>query len=285
MKSVLCVYPTENNIFKLKKSLIHRFLKQKLNPEELAILHQEVNRNEDAILEAIEDDWSAFKEGDLSGWEEKNWNKLQPLLRKEAIKEPSKVFRIQRLMKVAAVVLVFVSMWFVIKNQSIQAVDDGFPEMITKINDTNHPTVVVLKDGTKVTLTANSSLSYYENFNKKYRVVHLNGEAFFETDKENSRPFIVISDNITSICRGEEFSISAFEDKDEISVSLTSGEIEIAQNDKLNSEYNKVAVRGCQKYSFNKTSQEYLIGQINDCEQGTGQSVKRKKSQSDVVML
>lgn len=270
----------------MKKSLIHRFLNQKLSPEELGSLHQEVNRNEDAILEAIEADWNSFDESDLSEWDEENWNKLQPLLKKEVKREPAKVFRLQFLMKVAAAVIVFVSLWFVFKNQSIQNTEDGFPAMITKTNATNQPLVVVLKDGTKVTLTANSSLSYYENFNNKYRVVHLNGEALFETDKENKRPFIVIADNITSICRGEEFSISAFDDSDEISVSLTSGEIEIAQNDKLNSEYNKVAVRGCQKYSFNKTSQEYLIGQINDCETGSpGQSIKKEKVHSDIVML
>lgn len=270
----------------MKKSLIHGFLNQKLSPEELASLHNEVNRNEESFLEAIESDWNSFEERDLSEWDEGNWNKLQPLLKKEVNREPAKVFRLQSLLKVAAAVIVFVSVWFVYKNQSIQTVDDGFPAMITQTNATDHPSVVVLKDGTKVTLTANSSLSYYENFNKKYRVVHLNGEAFFETDKENKRPFIVISDNITSICRGEEFSISAFDDSDEISVSLTSGEIEIAQNDKLNSEYNKVAVRGCQKYSFNKTSQEYLIGQINDCETGsTGQSIKKEKVHGDIVML
>ncbi len=270
----------------MKKSLIHRFLEQKLSHEELNTLHQEVNHREDDILKAIEKDWDTFEEGDLSEWNEDSWNTLQPLLKKEVIKQPAKVFRLQFLMKVAATVIVFISLWFVFKNPSIQPADEDFPAMITKINETNQPSIVILKDGTKVTLTANSSLSYYENFNEKYRVVHLNGEALFETDQENKRPFIVISDNITSICRGEEFSISAFEDNDEISVSLTSGEIEIAQNDKLNSEYNKVAVRGCQKYSFNKTSQEYLIGQINDCEPDSpNHSSKDKKVQSDMVML
>lgn len=280
------VYPTENKIIELKKSLIHRFLKQKLTSEELASLHHEVNKNEDAFLEAIESDWNTFEENGFVEWDENNWNKLQPLLKKKIGNRTTKVFKLQLLMKVAAAILVFVSVWFVFKNQSIQVSKDGFPAMITKTNATNQPSVVILKDGTRVTLTANSSLSYYENFNKKYRVVHLNGEAFFETDKENKRPFIVISDNITSICRGEEFSISAFDDNDEISVSLTSGEIEIAQNDKLNSEYNKVAVRGCQKYSFNKASQEYLIGQINDCEtESPGQSENGSKRKSDMVML
>lgn len=277
-----CVYPTENKIIELKNALIHRFLNQKLSSKELVHLQQEVNRNEEAFLDTIESDWNTFEASESSDWDGENWDKLQPLLKKE----PANVFRIQFLMKMAAVVIVFVSVWFVFKSPSIQNDEDGFPAMITKSNTTDQQSVVVLKDGTKVTLTANSSLSYYENFNKKYRVVHLNGEAFFETDKENKRPFIVISDNITSICRGEAFSISAFDDNDEISVSLTSGEIEIAQNDKLNSENNKVAVKGCQKYSFNKTSHEYLIGQINDCEpEVPGQDLKNEKVKNDMVML
>lgn len=270
----------------MKNSLIHRFLKKQLTPEELTILLEKVNRNEESILESMEEDWASFENSESKDWEEKKWNELEPLLNEKIEKEPVKIFRLRPWMQVAAAVVIFTSVWLVYRNQQDPKSEDGFPAMITKTNTTNQPSIVALKDGTKVTLAANSSLSYYENFNKKYRVVHLNGEAFFETDKENKRPFIVISDNITSICRGEEFSISAFDDMEEISVSLTSGEIEIAQNDKLNSEYNKVAVKGCQRYSFNKTSQEFLINQISECEFDENvQSIKSETSEKKIVML
>ena len=271
----------------MKKSLIDRFLKEKLTHDELNNLHEEVNRNEGAFLKHIEEDWNGFQLNKTIEWPGKYWKQLESKISNLPTEEqPRIVLWIRPWMKLAATFLIVVSVWFVFKapnNPSIS--DDGFPAMITEVNDADNPTTVILRDGTKVILTAHSSLSYYENFNNRYRVVYLEGEAFFETDLETDRPFIVISDNITSICRGKEFSVSAFKDSDEINVTLSSGHIEIAQNDKLNSENNKVDVKSCQRYSFNKTSQKYLIGQITDCEYDEKVRSMKKASTREIVML
>lgn len=271
----------------MKKSLIYRFLNQQQTREELQNLHDEVNRNEDALLKLIEEDWDNFQLDKPMDWAESHWNEIQEKISSEKVEDTSNnVFRLQWWVKIAAALLVVVSVWFVFRYQdTTKSSGEDSPALITKANDTNQPKTVVLKDGTKVTLTAFSSLSYYENFNKKYRVVHLEGEAYFETDEENVRPFVVISDNITSICRGKEFSISAFKDSDEINVTLASGQIEIARNDKLNSENNKVAVKSCQKYSFNKIDDKYLIGQISDCEYNDKVRSMKKAAAKSIVML
>ena len=257
----------KNKINQLKKVLIHRFLNKTFTREELKSLHEEVNRNEEDFLRSIEDDWNEFSPEKNIDWPEKNWNQLRAKITPVLSEDSTSSFRLQWWMKLAAMLFIAVSVWFIFRSQYVQNPSgDDFPAMITKVNKSSKAKTVVLKDGTKVTLTAHSSLSYYKNFNKKYRVVHLVGEAYFETDEDNARPFIVVSDNITSICRGNEFSISAYKNSDEINVISGNGQIEIAQNDRLNSESNKVAVKSCQRYSFNKNSQQYLIGQITDCE-------------------
>lgn len=271
----------------MKNPLIYRFLNQQHTGEELQNLHEEINNNEGAFLHSIEEDWNEFDVENNTIWPEEHWDRLQAKLSPaEEDDTADKVFRLQWWVKIAATLLVVVSVWFVFQSQdnSNIAMNDS-PVMITETNDSDQPATMLLKDGTTVTLTAYSSLSYYENFNKKYRVVHLEGEAFFVTDEENTRPFVVISDNITSICRGKEFSISAFKDSDEINVTLASGQIEIARNDKLNSENNKVAVKSCQKYSFNKTSDKYLIGQISDCEYDKKARSMREAASKTIVML
>jgi len=271
----------------LKKSLIYRFLKQQLSHEELQNLRDEVNENEDAVLQSIESDWDDFQMEEHAVWPNKNWNQLQKKIAPIVLDgQPAKVFRIHWLAKVAATLLVVVSAWFIFDSENKTDVSlDGEPTLITEVNNSDTPSIVILKDGTKVTLTAYSSLSYYNNFNHRYRVVHLDGEAFFETDGENTRPFVVVSENITSICRGEEFSISAYKESDEINVTLASGQIEISRNDKLNSENNKVAVKSCQRYSFNKTNDKYLIGQISDCEYDEKARSMRKAASKNIVML
>ena len=271
----------------MKNSLIYRFQHSKLTREELKELHDEVNRNEQAVLKAIEEDWDHFVPEEKIIWSSKHWDQLKSkIVTLNTEDQSANVFRLHWWSKVAATLLIITSVWFAYKSYDhpVASTDDS-PTMITKVNDSNQPSIVVLKDGTKVTLTAHSSLSYYDNFNSKYRVVHLEGEAFFETDQANTRPFVVVSDNITSICRGKEFSISAFKNSDEINVTLASGQIEIAQNDRLNSENNKVAVSSCQRYSFNKSNQQYLIGQITDCEYSDKVRSMKKAASEKLVML
>ncbi len=269
----------------MKNNQVHRFLENKLSREELKNLHEKVNFHKDSIIEEIENDWESFEYNDE--WTSTSWDKIESILKSKEAKDEPQVFRLQWLMRIAASLLIITSIWFIFRTpQTITTIEENdSPSMITHKNVNNQPETVVLKDGTNVILAANSSISYYENFNDKYRVVHLEGEAFFETDKGNIRPFIVVSDNITSICRGHEFSVSAYKDSEEINVIASSGKIEIAQNDKLNSEYNKVAVESCQRYSFNKSNQKYLIGKVSDCELDDKVRSMKKNASPDVIVM
>lgn len=270
----------------MNTSLINKFLKKQLSREELRELQVEVNQHEDAFVDQLEKDWETFEfseEVPVNIWAQLE---SQIVSDKPKIKK-SKEFQLHWFARIAASLLVIVSVWFMLRSpQSVVVDENDSPSMITHSNDASQPETVILKDGTKVILGAHSILSYYENFNDRYRVVHLDGEAYFETGKENQRPFIVISQNITSICRGNEFSVTAFKESEEISVVSSSGHIEIAQNDRLNSESNKVAVQSCQRYSFNKSSQKYLIGKVSDCEfDDKVRSMRREASPQVVVML
>jgi transmembrane sensor len=271
----------------VKNTLIDRFLKGTITRSELSLLRDEINRNEDGMLNALEEDWNQFDDKLHADWPTDKWEEIEAKISEKDTSAKTLSFYLHKWpMKVAASLLIVASVWFALKMPKHQIAEkNDSPAMITKVNDTNQPVEVMLKDGTKVTLTAHSNISYYENFNSKYRVVHLEGEAFFETDQSNKRPFVVISDNITSICRGEEFSISAYKESDEINVTLASGMIEIAQNDRLNSENNKVSVKSCQRYSFNKSNQQYLIGQISNCEYDEKVRSMKNKDSDRVVML
>ncbi|NJN24831.1 MAG: hypothetical protein HC819_01980 [Cyclobacteriaceae bacterium] len=268
----------------MKNSLVHRFLHNRLNREALKALRELVQNNEAEVLKYIEQDWQQFEPNGALTWSEKHWQELEAKMK--PAKNKVKVLHSHWWIKVAATVLIVTGVWFAFRpdHQSLP-VQDGSPAMITKVNDNDQPAIVMLKDGTRVTLAAHSTLSYYENFNAKYRVVHLEGEAAFETDQQNTRPFVVVSDNITSICRGREFSISAFKESNEINVTLASGQIEIAQNDRMNSESNKVAVKSCERFSFNKAKQQYLIGQITDCEYHDKVQSMKDKATPQIVML
>ena len=50
---------------------------------------------------------------------------------------------------------------------------------------------VLMQDGTRIWLNADSRLVYPDNFNGRERVVRLEGEAYFEVAKNSEKPFRV----------------------------------------------------------------------------------------------
>lgn len=72
---------------------------------------------------------------------------------------------------------------------------------------------LVLSDGTKVWMNADSRLKYPVSFAGKERVVELSGEAYFEVAKMSHMPFRVVSDKKTIEVLGTHFNVSAYSDE------------------------------------------------------------------------
>lgn len=85
---------------------------------------------------------------------------------------------------------------------------------------------IVLADGTKVWLNADSKLVFPINFCGKERVVQLIGEAYFEVVKNKARPFKVITDQKTVEVLGTTFNVSAYRDEP-YSTTLLSGAVKM----------------------------------------------------------
>jgi transmembrane sensor len=69
---------------------------------------------------------------------------------------------------------------------------------------------LVLSDGTKVWMNADSRLKYPVSFIGKERVVELSGEAYFEVKKMSGMPFRVVSDKKTIEVLGTHFNVHAY---------------------------------------------------------------------------
>lgn len=101
---------------------------------------------------------------------------------------------------------------------------------------------VLLPDGTKVWLNAESSIRYPIAFSDNERVVELTGEAFFKVQKlvkkDNSRvPFKInvkssSGDNAVIQVLGTSFNVSAYENEAMFKVSLKHGKVKIEKGKK-----------------------------------------------------
>ncbi len=87
---------------------------------------------------------------------------------------------------------------------------------------------VILSDGTKVWLNAQSRLEYPEVFTGDYRKVRLEGEAYFEVVKNKDKPFVVQLQEAEIRVLGTSFNIKAFSEEKRTVATLLEGSVEIS---------------------------------------------------------
>ena len=84
---------------------------------------------------------------------------------------------------------------------------------------------VVLPDGTKMWLNAESKIRYSIPFTRESRTVELAGEAYFQVAKNDASPFVVLSGNTTVRVTGTEFNLKAYPEEDRVEIALLEGSV------------------------------------------------------------
>ena len=88
---------------------------------------------------------------------------------------------------------------------------------------------LVLSDGTRVWLNAETSIRYPTAFTEKERHVMISGEAYFEVAKNNNSPFIVSLHGSPDIkVLGTHFNVNAYADESVVTTTLLEGAIKIS---------------------------------------------------------
>lgn len=86
--------------------------------------------------------------------------------------------------------------------------------------------VLLLTDGTKVWLNADTKLEYDVNFIGNTRLVKLEGEAYFEVMHDREKPFVVESQGQQVKVLGTHFNVKAYKDSKTVT-TLLEGQVEV----------------------------------------------------------
>ena len=89
---------------------------------------------------------------------------------------------------------------------------------------------VVLADGTKVWLNAESELHYPVHFPEHEREVHLKGEAYFSVSKQAGKPFVVCVGDSRITVLGTEFNVRNYQDE-VVATTLVPGQQAVIEAD------------------------------------------------------
>lgn len=86
---------------------------------------------------------------------------------------------------------------------------------------------VLLSDSTEVWLNAGSKITFPQTFSDNKRLVTLDGEAHFTVTKDDGRPFIVETSQVSVKVLGTRFNIKAYSEEEKVTTTLTRGKVEV----------------------------------------------------------
>lgn len=200
------------------------------------------------------------------------FNRLEAYLTQE--KQPAEVinakksFSISQLTLVACIglaVLTFVGLWGYLKQPKTPAL-----EMVSRNNPFGQRSIFVLNDGTKVTLNANSTITFPRIFAQNSRTIILNGEAFFEVTKDKHRPFKVKTGQITTTVLGTKFNVNTNLQNHAIAIALVEGRVvvtDVEKNGEISLEPSEMVTYSVGSKGFVKTN--FVVKDVTSWKDGT----------------
>lgn len=153
-------------------------------------------------------------------------------------------------LKVAAVIICIVSLSFVVR----YFLKDGKPEteiLLVEVISRDSVKVFYLPDSTKISLNKNSKFFFPERFIDSIRLVSLIGEAFFEVRPDSSAPFVVEAGKTETRVLGTTFNIRAYEDEQNVKVTVITGKVRFTPKDSLESG-NPLELKAEDQVTYNK---------------------------------
>lgn len=115
---------------------------------------------------------------------------------------------------------------------------------------------LTLEDGTRVWLNSDTELKYPIHFTENNREVYLKGEAYFSVEKDATRPFVVIMDDVRVKVHGTEFNVSThFGER--IETVLVEGSVSIMYDK------NEVKLQPNEKADFWKSDRKVQVAEVD----------------------
>ena len=113
------------------------------------------------------------------------------------------------------------------------SLENKLMEVSTAYGETKH---LLLPDSSEVWLNAGTTLKYKKDLGSSqhsaYRLIHLNGEAYFSVRKNKKVPFIVQTQQLTVKVLGTKFNVKAYPEDPRTITTLTSGRVEVSTENK-----------------------------------------------------
>ena len=208
--------------------LIVKYLNNMLSQEELFLLRKETDlQSDEALEELMLEDWHDFvaTQGSLVDVVPSDIG-YRHEVQTSASDVYSLIFKIVGIAASLLVPLLLVSTFYFYKESTLIANQDVIIE-----TGKGERVNMTLPDGTSIYINSETKLSYNpKTFNKKYRQVSFEGEAFFSVSHDDKAPFVIASDVMDLKVLGTKFNLRARKNQEDIIVNLLEGHVSLQSN-------------------------------------------------------
>jgi transmembrane sensor len=239
------------------------YLSGKASEDQVIIVEQWINASAEnkAYFESIKKTWE--ESGKLNPKPivvdiDIAWNKLSSKI--DAFEKGSKIISMNRkpnhsysrmMLRVAAVLIpiTIITIFYFWQTRKVKQINLVASERT--IQET-------LPDGTAVTINTKSKLSYPQKFKGSTREVTLEGEAYFDVTHDKEKPFIIHTGDANIKVLGTSFNVNAYNDSNDVEVSVKEGKVLLYGFDKISGDTNSVLLAAGEKGIFDKITNKVL---------------------------
>jgi transmembrane sensor len=143
---------------------------------------------------------------------------------------------------------------------------------------------LLLPDGTKVWLNADSKINYNTDFNKKTREIYIEGEGYFEIAKNPGKPFVVNTSDIRIKALGTTFNVRSYPGENTIEATLIEGRVEL-EKILFNNEGEKLlTLKPNQKAIYYISNEKIVSGLSANDKKNQVAAVPTKENKTNIVL-
>jgi hypothetical protein len=141
-------------------------------------------------------------------------------------------------------------------------------DLIEEVNQTSAARSLQLNDGSTVVLQPGAILRYPSRFTSDKRVVHLEGEAFFDVKKNADQPFFVYHHHLVTHVLGTSFHVKADRQNKQVEVTVVTGRVQVYEDKNVLPEQDKningVILTPNQKVIYKEAERQFTATLVND---------------------
>ena len=242
-------------------SLIEKFFRKQASDEEIIRLKELFSQTEteDMLSGYYAKKWEEATFSPVEEAEERIWTKLQEQTQTQTKPASGRLPFWKKYLRIAASILVpliCIGLGYYFSENKSKQVDNKTTVQVEVGQKAN----IQLPDGTHVWLNSAGLLTYDNTYNQKERIVYLQGEAYFEVNKDKTRPFIVKANDISVEALGTNFDVKAYPNDNYVTAILLKGSIRVS------SPSQSEVLKPNEKLTFTKSAGQFTKSVLMDAD-------------------